>query len=208
MADKKETKQETQESQEGFEVVENARGESFVVDGVNYKRLDNQAVYGIKEGRIVANPGGGATAITQASSRVLAARRVALSRAKFADGFARGMLGRDDLSAEAWGAVGERAAELIKSAGSARGFAELARFVGQSAGYTQEDGDKSGDSMAGAAELVRELGKLVESMVGYNKDNSSYLNQSGAAGAGSGGSDGSGGGSAGAGPIVDVPDFE
>ncbi len=58
----------------------------IVPDGVRYKELKNGAIYDLERGRIVANPGGGKTAITQARSSEYHKLRQEKRRSAVSDG--------------------------------------------------------------------------------------------------------------------------
>ena len=110
-----------------------------------YRILSNGAIYDMQDKRIRGNPGGGETAITQASASEMSKLRVARAREAFVTGLIEGTGVRpQDGDARAWQEVGKKAGELIQAAKSPRGFSDLAKFVGQAGAYMGDNGSNSG----------------------------------------------------------------
>jgi hypothetical protein len=106
-----------------------------VFDPGKHRIFPNGTVYDMERKRIVCAPSPEHAPITKSNAKAYALKRWELSRAAFAAGVAKGMVGRGATPVDAWQAVGEKSAELLKKATSARGFADLARFTGEAAGF-------------------------------------------------------------------------
>lgn len=100
-----------------------------------HRILKNGAVYDTIRKRIVCAPAPEHAPITKSNAKAIASERWERSRDAFARGVAEGMTGREDVPEQAWQRVGKKAAELLDKATSARGFADLARFAGEAAGF-------------------------------------------------------------------------
>lgn len=120
-----------------MEIVKNAKGQEYKIDGIKYKRLSNGAIYGAKEGRIVANPKGGTTAITQASSSALLARKVEKGRAIATEALntIAGPNLRHYGNDAGYFAVIKKLADSVMESTSLRGQVEATRLLAQVAGY-------------------------------------------------------------------------
>lgn len=110
-----------------------SNGEPF--DPERHRILKNGVVQDVKTGRFITAPAPEHAPITQSNAKALSSMRWERSREAFAAGVAEGMTGRPDVPEEAWQRVGKKAAELLDKATSARGFADLARFTGEAAGF-------------------------------------------------------------------------
>lgn len=110
-----------------------SNGEPF--DPERHRILKNGVVQDTKTGKFVTAPAPEHAPITQSNAKAVASKRWERSREAFAAGVALGMTGREDVPEQAWQRVGQKAAELLKDAKSARGFADLARFAGEAAGF-------------------------------------------------------------------------
>jgi len=97
--------------------------------------LRNGAIYDMTIKRIVSNPGGGSTAITQAQASVMARSRWDAKRAAFERGIAAaiaetGMMPPgNDHTAAAWEVIGNKAATLLLDETNARNYASLLHEV-------------------------------------------------------------------------------
>jgi hypothetical protein len=94
--------------------------------------LKNGAVYDRSKGRIVANPGGGTTAITQADASVMNKLRWEQYRQAAADAVQRATGG--PTPSAGWGVIVERQTELAQDTEKGRSSTEAARFVGAAVG--------------------------------------------------------------------------
>ncbi len=110
-----------------------SNGEPF--DPEKHRILKNGTVQEIATGKFLSAPAPEHAPITASNAQAVARVRWERSRQSFAEGVARGMTGREDVPEQAWGMIGEKAAELLHKATSARGFADLARFTGEAAGF-------------------------------------------------------------------------
>lgn len=106
-----------------------------VFDPAVHKILKNGTVYDNIRKRFVTAPAPEHAPITSSNAQAVARGRWERSRDAFARGVSEGMTGREDVPEQAWQHVGKKAAELLKGATSARGFADLARFAGEAAGF-------------------------------------------------------------------------
>lgn len=106
-----------------------------VFDPETHRILKNGAVYDTIRKRIVCAPAPEHAPITKSNAKAVASARWERARDAFAAGVSEGMTGREDVPEQAWSRVGRKAAELLKEAKSARGFADLARFTGEAAGF-------------------------------------------------------------------------
>lgn len=123
------------DSDAGLDVVYNKRGDRFVVDGVNYKRLASGAVVDCKTAAMVANPGGGKTAIKSDNAAAMLARREAIRLQGETAGRAALRAASGGVSSLAgWRQIVEAQAGLAKDTDKGRASTEAARFVGQAAG--------------------------------------------------------------------------
>ena len=99
--------------------------------GENTKILANGAVYDLDKGRIVANPGGGTSAITQANASALATLRWQQAREQAAEagqiGLARNST--DGKWTSALANIAEKQAELAMDPDAGRASTEAARYV-------------------------------------------------------------------------------
>lgn len=107
----------------------------IIFDPAIHKILKNGTVYDTIRKRFVTAPAPEHAPITTSNAQALSRKRWDASREAFAAGVSLGMTGRDDVPEQAWQRVGEKAAELLYKANSARGFADLARFTGEAAGF-------------------------------------------------------------------------
>lgn len=85
-------------------------------------------------GRMIT-PLAGKFTITQANASQLNRLRWEQSREAFAAGVAEGMIGKGKAPVDAWSAIGRKAAILLDTTSSVRGFADLARFAGEAGGF-------------------------------------------------------------------------
>lgn len=142
-----------------------------------YKVLPNGAVYDKSIGRIVANPGGGKSAITQATSSEMRARRMELAREAVARGMIDGAASLKDISPSnvtEYDAVSLMAANLTNIAATKqdRAAIEAFRAVNQAAGLVQERGQQ-GSSDAPALQINVSgdaLARLLQLMQGIDSD--------------------------------------
>ena len=93
----------------------------------------NGAVYDRSKGRIVANPGGGTTAITQANTSEMARLRAEKYREAAAEGLARAK-GSGGAPMAGWSHIVEKQSELAVDTEKGRSSTEAARFVGAAVG--------------------------------------------------------------------------
>lgn len=100
-----------------------------------HRILKNGAVYDMIRKRIACAPSPEFAPITKSNAKAVATERWERARTAFAAGVSVGLTGREDVPEKAWQRVGEKAAELLDKATSARGFADLARFTGEAAGF-------------------------------------------------------------------------
>ena len=98
----------------------------------NLITLKNGAIYDRTKGHIVANPGGGTTAITQATASEMHALRAEKYRRAAAAGLAR--VHPSNTPMAAWGYIVERQSQLATTIDKGRSSTEAARFVGQAIG--------------------------------------------------------------------------
>ena len=110
-----------------------------------YKILDSGAIYGLKEGHIVANPGGGKTAITHATSgelRTLWTEKKTLAKLR---GIARGARVKvSDIDADLLGSA--TSAVEILTAHMARTFLQSSNLRGMGETYTKLLDESNKDS--------------------------------------------------------------
>ena len=106
-----------------------------IFDPSAHRIMKNGAVYDMIRKRIVCAPAPEFAPITKSNAKAVATERWERARSAFAAGVSTGLTGREDVPEKAWKRVGEKAAELLDKAISARGFADLARFTGEAAGF-------------------------------------------------------------------------
>ena len=115
-----------------------------------YKVLSNGAVYSYDDGRIVANPGGGTHAITQANSNELRKtwERQKLEAAIAAQSAVAAQLKRDN-ALEAWGLIVGEQAELAIDTRKGQTSTKAAEFVGKATGFLgdRRSSDNSGEQV-------------------------------------------------------------
>ena len=107
----------------------------IVFDPEQHRILKNSTVQDKKTGQFLSPPAPEHAPITASNAQALVKKRWEDSRNAFANGVAEGIVGKDAAPVDAWQAVGKRAGELLKATESVRGFADLARFTGESAGF-------------------------------------------------------------------------
>lgn len=107
----------------------------IIFDPGVHRILKNGVVYDMVRKRIVCAPSPEHAPITKSNAKAVASGRWERAREAFARGVSEGMTGREDVPEKAWQRVGKKAAELLETANSARGFADLARFAGEAAGF-------------------------------------------------------------------------
>ena len=130
---------------------------AYEVDGVRYKQLKNGAIYGMEEGRIVANPGGGTGAITQANSNEMRQRwteKKLAAQLAASEGIAR-TAGKADL--EAWGDLAGKMWQRGMDTDDSRGV-EAVRMLGQMTGYIVDSRHDSDSGSSGLQINVSETG--------------------------------------------------
>lgn len=118
--------------------------------------LANGVVKDVATGRIVANPGGGANAITPANASALARRRWDKQRRAFADGVIETirdtgqMPPTDDYDAGAMQVIGSKAMQVLLDTDNARGFSELMKSITHTADWIpdRQQHDTTGDVAA------------------------------------------------------------
>ena len=98
----------------------------------NLRVLKNGAVYDMGAKRIVANPGGGSAAITQADASALNKLRWDKYREAAADAVTRATSATTPFAG--WGVIVERQTELAQDTEKGRSSTEAARFVGAAVG--------------------------------------------------------------------------
>ena len=118
--------------------------EEVVPAGQNVKILKNGAVYDLDKGRIVANPGGGTTAITQANATELINSRWERYRNSAVEGLAAA--GAVNNRVDAWAWIVEKQAGLAADPDRGRASTEAARFVGSAVGAMPERGAAGANS--------------------------------------------------------------
>jgi hypothetical protein len=106
-----------------------------VFDPAKHRIFKNGTVYDMERKRIVCAPSPEHAPITKSNARARALERWNTARTEFAAGLADGTIHQDAVPLDAWRVVGQKSGELLMSAKSARGFADLARFAGEAAGY-------------------------------------------------------------------------
>jgi hypothetical protein len=106
--------------------------------------LANGAIYDLDKKRIVANPGGGTMAITQAQASAMSTLRWEQYRQSAASGLAKA--GRRHNRTDAWEWIVEKQAELATAIDKGRSSTEAARFVGSAVGATPERGAAGANS--------------------------------------------------------------
>ena len=109
-----------------------------IAAGENTKVLANGAVYDMDTKRIVANPGGGTSAITQANASAMATARWDAYRERAEIGAARGA--RRDSSLDAWEWIVERQTELAGDIDKGRSSTEAANFLDRALSARPERG--------------------------------------------------------------------
>ena len=113
--------------------------------------LSNGAIYDMTVKRIVGNPGGGSTAITQANASALSKSRWQQRRERYESGLTKAMISAgqlpagDTLPAAAWEVIGELSGQWLLDATTARDYAQLLHEVRA----TVQDRDEP--AVAGAA---------------------------------------------------------
>ena len=146
----------------------------------------NGALRDSKTGRIVANPGGGLTAITPATSSAMARARYAKAQEAAAAGLLAGVhkSGLVDVDTrrvptDAWGILVSKATELAMVADNPRGVADLSRFVGQAAGMIAGQHEKMEQEQASILDAIPPgMVMLIARMSDGNAfDNYSYPDQ-------------------------------
>ena len=108
------------------------------------KVLKNGAVYDLDKGRIVANPGGGTTAITQANATELINSRWERYRNSAVEGLAAA--GAVNNRVDAWAWIVEKQAGLAADVEKGRSSTEAARFVGSAVGAMPDRGSAGANS--------------------------------------------------------------
>ena len=128
--------------------------------GENTKVLSNGAVYDMDAKRIVANPGGGTSAITQANASAMATACWDAYRERAEIGAARGA--RRDSSLEAWEWIVERQTELAGDIDKGRSSTEAANFLDRALSARPERSSErapggSGNSITFSATIPEDL---------------------------------------------------
>lgn len=106
-----------------------------IFDPAKHRIFKNGAVYDTERKRIVCAPSPEHAPITKSNAKVVADKRWNAARDAFAQGVALGTVGKRVVPLEAWARIGKKAGQLLMDAKSARGFADLARFTGEAAGF-------------------------------------------------------------------------
>ena len=123
-----------------------------IAAGENTKVLANGAVYDMNAKRIVANPGGGKSAITQANASALATARWDAYRERAELGAAKGA--RRNSSLDAWEWIVERQTALAGDIKKGRASTEAANFVDRALSARPERANNgSGNGSSGSITL-------------------------------------------------------
>ena len=123
-----------------------------IAAGENTKVLANGAVYDMDAKRIVANPGGGKSAITQANASALATARWDAYRERAELGAAKGA--RRNSSLDAWEWIVERQTALAGDIDKGRSSTEAANFVDRALSARPERANNgSGNGSSGSITL-------------------------------------------------------
>lgn len=142
-----------------------------------------------KKGRFLPGQSGNGSAVITSPAQASAMARTRWDKAKraAADGMLQGvmqsgvMVNPVDHPVAAWGAIVGRGAELLMNTDNARGYADLARFVGQAADMLpgKEAGDQAGDVVRSvAAGMVDSLLDRIQAMQSDGYANNNYQKHS------------------------------
>lgn len=132
-------------SDENTQKARAVRVQEVEVNGVAGWLYSDGSIRG-ESGHMLAPLPGGADKITPANAGALNRRRYELSREAFAAGLAESMVG-GQAPIKAWQEVAKKAGDLLKKTESVRGYADLARFVGEAGGFVpMAKGRESDDS--------------------------------------------------------------
>ena len=137
--------------------------QTFDTTSERYRELKNGAVYDMETKRIVANPGGGKSAITQATSSELRARWAEKKlEAQLAAQRGIGRLVSSGSDLEAWEAIVEQQGTLAMDIEQGRASTEAARFTGLAAGYLSDRRGGSQDPAPGGVNITLGAGVVRE----------------------------------------------